>query len=336
MNPLRKAILTVIAAIGGATLLLGGGSIIFSSISSADGDPDCVRDRTELNERQQLGLTPAQIEEQCDTGTTASSTTVPQTTASTTASTQQAAPSDQCPFVHMNAGETKTVEAGHIVQGDVIVDGKKLYDDNSKTGLLVVLHQTAQVTAPYEAEIEPLGDPNCFTVEQAKEQMSTSGCENNAGCTTVNVVEIGQSQTAAAPASGQFECYESEGGIPFSPATGWRADVAPDEVEVFTGGPMKVAGIKLPGGTNRGSVVLFLPSPDRVIDIAADEVKPGSNWHCAMRPVDSPREESTWRAIADFWVSMNKQAPNCTPGKGCTTVDVLIVDNGKVIARWTS
>lgn len=134
------------------------------------------------------------------------------------------------------------------------------------------------------------------------------------------------------PAAG-LSLYESEGGIPYEGAN-WAADVAPDEIEVLTGGPAKIAGISLPGGVDRGSVILLLPG-DEVISYTVTELVTGANWHGSYRPIANPTAESTWRALANDRVAAMQQAPNCTPGTGCTTVDVLVIGPGPtVVTQW--
>jgi len=137
---------------------------------------------------------------------------------------------------------------------------------------------------------------------------------------------------AQAPSSGDLPLYESEGGIPYN-GTDWNLDVAPDEIEVLTSGPATVAGVKLPGGTNRGSVIVFLPASSEVVRYTATGLLPGSNWHGAYRPLVA--DEAMWRRIAEDRVQAMMVAPNCTPGKGCKVVDVLVVGPTGKVAQWT-
>lgn len=132
---------------------------------------------------------------------------------------------------------------------------------------------------------------------------------------------------------GEWIAYESEGGIPYS-GTSWVTDVAPDEIEVFTAGPACIAGVCLPGGSERGSVIVLLPGSE-VVRYEVTDVIAGSNWHGSYRPLSSPTDQSTWNSLAIDRVLAMQQAPNCTPGKGCKMVDVLIVDPNGVVAQWT-
>lgn len=152
---------------------------------------------------------------------------------------------------------------------------------------------------------------------------------------------VAPTQVAATTARGtnqsgvEFPLYQSVGGIPFPTANMIEADVAPDEIVVITGGPMVAAGKNLPGGETRGSVVLFLPDPAKVIHQKVTDLLPGSNWEGRYRPLASPNSETTWRGLANDRVVAMKVAPNCTPGRGCAIVDVLIVGPSGVVAQWT-
>lgn len=142
-------------------------------------------------------------------------------------------------------------------------------------------------------------------------------------------------ETSSNASSDSFDkAYDVAGGIPYN-GTDWNVDVAPDELEVFTGGPMSIDGTSLSGGETRGSVIVFLPDPNKVVHYTVNDVIAGSNWHASYRPLD-PQSKSTWSALADFTVANMHKAPNCTPGKGCSVVDVLIVGPNGIIANWTA
>lgn len=135
------------------------------------------------------------------------------------------------------------------------------------------------------------------------------------------------------PTANEWVAFESEGGVPFN-GSSINVDVAPDELEVITAGPVTVNGISLPGGYDRGSIVIFLPDTN-VIHYTADNVIPGSNWHASYRPQSDPTIESTWMSLVDFTVANMFGAPNCSPGTGCMVVDILVVSPSGVIAQWT-
>lgn len=138
--------------------------------------------------------------------------------------------------------------------------------------------------------------------------------------------------TLVPPSSGLVP-YEQEGGIPWSGAA-WSADVAPDEIEVLTAGPANIAGVSLPGGVDRGSVIVFLPDPKKVVQYTVTGLVTGANWHGSYRPLTDPTTESTWRILANDRVAAMQEAPNCTSGLGCAIVDVLVVGPEGVVAQW--
>ena len=143
-----------------------------------------------------------------------------------------------------------------------------------------------------------------------------------------------QPQPAAPVIVAGWNPYDSAGGIPYN-GTSWNVDVAPDELEVFTAGPASIAGVNLPGGIDRGSIIILLPGLE-VVHYEVTGVIPGSNWHGSYRPLSGdPAGEATWRALANDRVAAMQTSPNCTPGKGCTVIDVLVVGpDNKIVAQW--
>lgn len=143
-----------------------------------------------------------------------------------------------------------------------------------------------------------------------------------------------QPPVAAPAAVTGWNPYDSAGGIPYN-GTSWNVDVAPDELEVFTAGPASIAGINLPGGIERGSIIILLPGTE-VIHYEVTGVIAGSNWHGSYRPIGgNPSAEATWLSLANDRVAAMQTAPNCTPGKGCIVIDVLVVGPGNiVVAQW--
>jgi len=130
--------------------------------------------------------------------------------------------------------------------------------------------------------------------------------------------------------------YDQAGGIPYN-GKEWNTDVAPDEIEVFTGGPASINGVELSGGAERGSVVILLPDPykQEVTHYTVKNVIPGSNWHGSFRPLADPSLETTWKLLAEDRVKAMQVAPNCTDGNGCGVVDVLVVSGERVVKQWT-
>jgi len=130
-----------------------------------------------------------------------------------------------------------------------------------------------------------------------------------------------------------FVPYESEGGVPFS-GDRLSIDVAPDEIEVVTAGPACIFGVCLPGGEKRGSVILMLGGNEEVVSYTITGLIAGANWHASYRPFDNPLDESIWRALANDRVEAMQIAPNCTDGKGCDVIDILVVDEDGIIDQW--
>jgi len=127
--------------------------------------------------------------------------------------------------------------------------------------------------------------------------------------------------------------YESEGGLPPSVTT-WSFDVAPNEIEVLTGGPASISGVDLPGGANpdRGSVIIMLPA-DKVIPYKVTNLVPGANWHGAYDFGRKPTEED-WIKLAEDRILAMQSPPNGTSGEGCTIVDVVVVKGDQIVKQW--
>jgi len=138
----------------------------------------------------------------------------------------------------------------------------------------------------------------------------------------------------ATPSTDEWVAYESEGGVPYN-GNEIFFDVAPDEIEVYTAGPVTALGIHLPGGALRGSIVIMLNSSTNVVHYELSDVIPGSGWHASYRPLGNVSDETTWRSLADLTIKNLSIAPNCTPGVGCQTIDVLVIDHNGVVAQWT-
>lgn len=130
--------------------------------------------------------------------------------------------------------------------------------------------------------------------------------------------------------------YEKEGGLPTSGTT-WTFDVFPKEIEVLTGGPGMINGVKLPGGDNpdRGFVIIMLPSTD-TIRYEVTELWPGSNWHAAYKYGRIPTE-ADWRALLDQrTVAMfDPKEGNGAHGQGVWILDQVVVRGNEVIFQQT-
>lgn len=139
--------------------------------------------------------------------------------------------------------------------------------------------------------------------------------------------------TAVVVQSSALPLYESEGGIPYEGSV-FNTDVAPDEMEVLTGGPADMFGVHLPGGEDRGTIIIMLPDSEGkvVVRYTVNGLLPGSNWHGSIRPLVNP--DLIWQSIADDRILAMQATPNCSHGTGCKTIDVLVVDQNGVVKQW--
>lgn len=89
-------------------------------------------------------------------------------------------------------GETKTLPANSVIEGDIIVNGQPLYDSNQNTGLIVETTTSISVTSPYGASYREFPDNTMAkqnVVSQENDMLKVKGCENT--CTSVNVIVFG-------------------------------------------------------------------------------------------------------------------------------------------------
>lgn len=100
--------------------------------------------------------------------------------------------------VSLKPGESVTVSGIALVQGDVVVDGKVLYDNDPKTGLLVEINGgTHTVYAQWGADVQAFGnsvDKHAFAATEGNdiELMKANGCDPKPkpGCDSVTVDKI--------------------------------------------------------------------------------------------------------------------------------------------------
>ncbi len=97
------------------------------------------------------------------------------------------------------------------------------------------------------------------------------------------------------------------------------------EVHAMTSGTICVADVCLPGGTDRGSVVIFLPTATYKVT----ELTPTWNWHGAYYATSDQ-----WEIIADKLVREQKIPGTCSDGDGCSIVDVVVVGPNGIIAQY--
>lgn len=88
---------------------------------------------------------------------------------------------------YKESGETGTeiVKKNTIIVGDVSINGRSFYDDDPKTGLVILMEEDGEMTAPWGATLIPFPDKESAEIELPKivEKLKTEGCEG--GCTTV-------------------------------------------------------------------------------------------------------------------------------------------------------
>jgi len=183
------------------------------------------------------------------------------------------------------------------------------------------------------------GQPKAEAEEKVEEKVATEEQQqqDEIEATTEEAATVKEKTTeTVAKASVVPDPYESEGGLPTSDSS-WSFDVQPKEIEVVTGGPGMINNVKLPGGENpdRGFVIIMLPSTE-TIRYEVTELWPGSNWHGAYKYGRTPTE-ADWRALKDNRVTamMDPEIGNGKSGKGCSIVDVVVVQGDKVIFQET-
>jgi hypothetical protein len=116
--------------------------------------------------------------------------------------------------------------------------------------------------------------------------------------------------------------FLSDGSVPNGPTM--TVDVKSGEIHVIAGGPMCIMERCLPSGEDRGSVVILLPTAS--YDITG--LVPTQNWHGGFYG-------SQWELLAETSVASMKSPGNCTGGRSCSIVDVLVVGPGGVISQYT-
>lgn len=94
----------------------------------------------------------------------------------------------------MKPGETLMVGAGSIVKGDVVVSGRRLFDNDANTGAIAEVHKDSQVFAEWGANVTFVGFDKPTVdrlVGAAVEEMKLHGCVNDRGCDSVTVYKVG-------------------------------------------------------------------------------------------------------------------------------------------------
>jgi hypothetical protein len=97
------------------------------------------------------------------------------------------------------------------------------------------------------------------------------------------------------------------------------------EIHAMTSGTICVAAVCLPGGTDRGSVVVFLPKATYHVT----GLIPRWNWHGAYHA----RTEQ-WEIIATQLSGEQKIPGTCSDGDGCSVVDVVVIGPNGIVAQY--
>ena len=119
------------------------------------------------------------------------------------------------------------------------------------------------------------------------------------------------------------ERFLSDTGIPN--ATSFVLQVEPGTIHTWTSGPVCVSDVCLPGGEQRGSVVIMLPKNDAYI---LTDLVPGHNWHGAYYG-----EANQWEILAEVIVNTMKKPGNCGTSP-CNIIDVLVVGPNGVVTQF--
>ncbi|KAA3654877.1 MAG: hypothetical protein DWQ04_33990 [Chloroflexi bacterium] len=107
--------------------------------------------------------------------------------------------------------------------------------------------------------------------------------------------------------------------------TSTKITVNEGEIHAMTAGKICVLSVCLPGGTDRGSVVVFLP--DATYEVTG--LEPLYNWHGAFYA-----KPDQWEIIADRLVSEQKIPGTCSDGDGCSVVDVVILSPEGILEQY--
>lgn len=97
------------------------------------------------------------------------------------------------------------------------------------------------------------------------------------------------------------------------------------EIHAMTSGTICVADVCLPGGTDRGSVVIFLPNATYKVT----GLNPKWNWHGIYHA-----KPEQWEIIAGQLSSEQKIPGTCSDGDGCSIVDVVVISPTGIIAQY--
>lgn len=153
--------------------------------------------------------------------------------------------------------------------------------------------------------------------ESAIAVSSTSG----AAVTSVQSTVTSQQVTQQSPTLPQNFLYEDR--IPND--TSMTITVNNGEIHAVTAGQICVMDVCLPGGVDRGSVVVLLPAAEYELT----GLVPMWNWHGAY--YGTPDQ---WRILAEQLAKEQKIPGTCSDGDGCSIVDVLVIDPNGIVDQY--
>lgn len=119
--------------------------------------------------------------------------------------------------------------------------------------------------------------------------------------------------------------FISKGSIP--DGSTYTAQVNPGELHLFTAGPVCVLGTCLNGGETRASVIA-MQSLDSSYSVELSGLVAFSNWYGAYKA-----DPESWNGLISATVDGMKKPGNCSNGKACETIDVIIIDAGAIVKR---
>lgn len=119
--------------------------------------------------------------------------------------------------------------------------------------------------------------------------------------------------------------FASKAGIPDGSI--YTAQVNPGELHLFTAGPVCVLGTCLSGGETRASVIA-MQSLDSSYSVELSGLVAYSNWYGAYKA-----EPEFWDGLINATVDGMKKPGNCSNGKVCEIIDVIIIDAGAIVKR---
>ncbi len=87
----------------------------------------------------------------------------------------------------LNPGEKRNINVNSVISGDVKINGQVLYDNDGKTGLVVLMEQAGEVEAPWGATVYENPDRAVAEnkMDQVAEEMTQKGC----GSSCKNVIK---------------------------------------------------------------------------------------------------------------------------------------------------